>query len=107
MAIAFRIKSVDYTVDTVGMDGSGDTVDLSESGQVLVHAEYIDTASPQTVIVDKRFILPSSLTVDDIQAQINGYGVSVRNARVRTGELQQFVGAVVPLVDAPVAEPEV
>lgn len=42
-----------------------------------------------------------------MQAQINGYGVSVRDARLAAGELQQFVGAVVELVYPPAPEPEV
>ena len=103
MAIAFRIKSVTHTVETVAANGSAETVDLSLTGQVLVHAEYIDDATPTVVQAERRFVFPSSLTVADMQAQINGYGISVRDARLAAGELQQFVGAVVPLVD-PVPE---
>lgn len=104
MTIAFRIKSVTHTVETVSSTGESNTVDLSLTGQLLVHAEYVEEAAPQTVLAERRFVFPSTLTVADMQAQINGYGLSVRDARVATGELQEFVGAVVPLVDPP--EPE-
>lgn len=99
MALAFRIESVTYKVVTVAEDGEHSTIDLSLNGNVLVHAVYIEESKPNDILAERRFTFPSSMSVEDMQADINEYGLSVRDARIATSELQQFVGAVVPLKD--------
>lgn len=99
MALAYRIKNVQYEIETVDQQGESTDVDLSLRGDILVVVDYIDTESPSVVIMTERFIVSSVETVEQIAERIAAFGRLVRDARVRTAELTSYVGAVVPLDD--------
>lgn len=105
MGIAFRVKSVEHIVDTVDAQGRTVSVDLSLDGNITAHVEYVDTEEPEVVLAERRFTFSAALTPEQMQGQINGYGLSVRDARLGTLVLQGVIGDVIPLVEAE-TEPE-
>lgn len=100
MAIAVRVKSVDYNVAGFDGDGKPTTIDLSLSGELRVVAEYIDTDHPNDVIIAMPFQVPSTETEQQIVDRMLAYGTKVRDARIRANALQVNIGAVIPLPEA-------
>lgn len=97
MALVAKITKVGYLQQVDNGDGTTSTVDLSLRGRYFVEVDYFDNAAPTNILLEQTFEFPQETTVEQAQAAIVALGRKVRDARVRTNELTQFVGAVIPL----------
>jgi len=92
MALQSKIKQVGYLQTTP--EG---TTDLSLIGRFFVVVDYFDSATPNTILKTQNFEFPQDTTVAQAQEAIVTFGRTVRDARIRVSELQQYVGATIPI----------
>lgn len=99
MALKARIKSVDHTIQAEDPEGGGGTitVDLSLSGQLLVVAEYVDSAAPGVVLHTQSFQVSATETEQQIAERITRFGAKVRDARTRSTALQSYIGVLLDI----------
>jgi hypothetical protein len=97
MALHARITNVTHTQTVTRDDGTTATADLSLTGELLVTAEYVDSASPTTVIHRQTFQVPSTESEVAITDRITAVGRRIRDARARTTEMQRRIGTTIPI----------
>jgi hypothetical protein len=97
MALQARITNVTHWQTVTRDDGTTGTTDLSLTGELLVTAEYVDSATPSTVIHRQAFQVPSTESEVAITDRIIAVGRRMRDARARTSSMQALVGTTIPI----------
>lgn len=101
MALAFKLKSSQYTIQRINEDGSTALVDHSLRGHVVYVVDYYDTAQPNNILHTERFVVPASETVPQLTERFNAFGRMVRDARTRASEMNAYVNQQVLITDPP------
>jgi hypothetical protein len=97
MPLQARITNVTHTQTVTRDDGTTGTADLSLTGELLVTAEYFDSATPSTVVHRQAFQVPSTESEAAITDRITAVGRRIRDARARTNEMQGRVGTTITI----------
>jgi hypothetical protein len=97
MPLQARITNVTHTQTVTRDDGTTGTTDLSTTGELLVTAEYFDSATPSTVLHRQVFQVPSTESEVAITDRIIAVGRRMRDARARTSSMQALVGTTIPI----------